>query len=138
MVGEQSRDVPVEYTDSAERPAVSLTDEAARLTAAHEGPHGGAAQWLAHNLEDPERGPVVHAHETATEGSGPRPGYHRADDGNLLQLPDGATFGTQERPSPEEREELLRYAAEAQGEMQGKATIATAESTEATEGHPSD
>lgn len=41
-----------------------------------------------------------------------------AGDGNLLELPDGATFGTQEQPSDQERERLLRRAAQTEQEMQ--------------------
>lgn len=41
-----------------------------------------------------------------------------AGEGNLLELPDGATFGTDEQPSAQERERLLRRGAQAEQEMQ--------------------
>lgn len=42
-------------------------------------------------------------------------------EGNLLELPQGATFGTDDEPSAAERERLLRRAAEAEQEMQDSA-----------------
>lgn len=43
------------------------------------------------------------------------------DADNLLELPEGATFGSEEQPSPQERERLMRFAGQAQQEMQGGA-----------------
>lgn len=42
------------------------------------------------------------------------------DDDNLVQLPIGARFGLDHEPSPQEREELLRFAAAADAELRGQ------------------
>lgn len=43
------------------------------------------------------------------------------DDDNLVQLPIGARFGLDHEPSPQEREELVRFAAAADAELRGSA-----------------
>lgn len=135
---EQEPAVPEEYTDSAARqpsasgatekadselpaqkkdgPSTSVTDAGSQLTAAQQMGHGGVGTWLAHNFEVAEADPAsprgtVHRRRTPSADAETHPG-------NLLQIPGGALFGTNKRPTPEETEELLRYAAAAQGEMQ--------------------
>lgn len=50
-------------------------------------------------------------------GEGHAPNAH---DGNLIQLPIGAEFELDHEPSPQEREDLVRYAAAADAELQGQ------------------
>lgn len=85
---DQDTNVPVEFQDSTQQPGL---------------PEKAAA--------DPED----QARQDEDRVAGPR----LADTGdNLLQLPDGASFGTGEQPSPAGRERLLRHAAGVHQEMQ--------------------
>ncbi len=60
-------------------------------------------------------------HRPGLDGDDGVPRDMQTSEGNLLELPDGATFGTQEQPSDQERERLLRRAALTEQEMQGGA-----------------
>lgn len=60
-------------------------------------------------------------HQPGLDGDHATPRDMQAGDGNLLELPEGAAFGTQQQPSAQERERLLRRAAAAQQEMQDSA-----------------
>ena len=42
------------------------------------------------------------------------------DDDNLVQLPIGGRFGLDHEPTPQEREELVRFAAAADEELHGQ------------------
>ncbi|MCE0485298.1 hypothetical protein [Ornithinimicrobium sediminis] len=105
MTGQQDGDVPQEYQDSTQQPSVEDGTDIGR----------------------PAGGPVVHgegrhAPESAA-GKGARTERREpaTEGGNLVQLPEGATFGTSEEPSAQRREELARFAGQAQEEMQSGA-----------------
>ncbi|QFG69252.1 hypothetical protein [Ornithinimicrobium pratense] len=83
-------------------------------------PHGDAKRWLEHNLGE-EQGPVsgvARQQEGDQAVAAPRSGDPAED--NLVQLPAGATFGSGHEPSPQERQELLRFAAAADAELGGR------------------
>ncbi|MGI8948697.1 MAG: hypothetical protein ACR2FV_12145 [Ornithinimicrobium sp.] len=92
MGAQDGHEVPTEYQDSTQESAVD-----------------GAA----------ERPPQRHKPGLDTDEQTPRD--METEEGNLLELPDGATFGTDEQPSAQERERLLRHAASAEQEMQDSA-----------------
>lgn len=139
----QGPDVPEESPDGAARQAsasaettsprrawpagkeggssTSVTDVDSQLTAARHLGHGGVGNWLAHNFEADDSYPALPS-KTVRKRTAPS-GDAETHHGNLLQLPGGALFGTTRPPSPEETEELLRYAAAAQGEMQQDADM---------------
>lgn len=92
MGAQDGHEVPTEYQDSTQESSV-----------------GGAAQ----------RPPQRHKPGLDTDDATPRD--MKTEEGNLLKLPDGATFGTDEQPSARERERMLRDAASAEQEMQDSA-----------------
>lgn len=81
-------EVPTEYQDGTQQPPVP--DE--------EGP--------------PQR------HKPGLDAPDATPHHMEVGEGNLLELPDGAAFGAEQPPSAQEREHLLRQAAQAKQEMQ--------------------
>ncbi len=90
---DQDTNVPVEFQDSTQQPGLPAEDQT----------------------------PAADRDEQAPEHGDGVPGPRVADtDDNLLQLPDGASFGTGEQPSPAERERLLRHAGGVHQEMQGE------------------
>ncbi len=143
MTSEQGGRVPEEYTDSAEQPAAAgeaappagshpqavngepapmpPTEGSSPPTARRQMAHGGAGEWLARNFAAPVGTSLAHEPQVLRQGRRAVTADDEAEEGNLVQLPDGATFGTEHRPSPKEREQLLRYAASAQHEMQVEA-----------------
>jgi hypothetical protein len=86
-----------------------------------ESPHGGADSWLEHNLDEGiDRGRRVGRRHPGQTGAGGerQDGVPTGEEGgNLVQLPEGATFGTETRLSPQQREELARRAARIEDEM---------------------
>lgn len=89
MSADQHQDVPVEYTDSGEQPPRAETGE------------GRSSQ--------PD--------SDVTDGVSTEPEVQPEGEDSLIQLPEGATFGMDHEPSGQEREELVRYAAEADAEL---------------------
>ena len=106
MSTDRDKDVPDSVTADAEALGVQKH------------PHGDTEEWLKHNLEDEERGPVTHEEPEPDAGHDVDPAEPRATgEDNLVQLPIGAEFGLDHEPTPQEREELLRFAAEADREL---------------------
>lgn len=70
------------------------------------------------NVEDEERGPLdqtgVRQHKDQAVDA-PESGKRGED--NLVQLPVGAEFSLDHEPSPHEREELVRFAADVEAEI---------------------
>lgn len=121
MPTERDEDALAEPAHSAERVAM---DKVAEEWGVQGHPHGDVEHWLAHNPEDPEEeGPVVKGE--APRGEGPAVTATRrrgAAEDNLVQLPIGGEFGMDHKPSPQEREDRLRFAAAADAELrQGRA-----------------
>lgn len=84
-------------------------------------PHGDVDEWRHRNDVDEERGPVTHAVDPDREDEVvDEPGPRDPGEGTLVQLPAGAKFGLDHEPSPQEREELVRFAAEAHAELHGQ------------------
>lgn len=82
--------------------------------------HGDVDEWRHRNDEDEERGPVTHAVDSDRKDEVvDEPGPRDPGEGSLVQLPIGAKFGMDREPSPQEREELVRFAAQADAEMRG-------------------
>ncbi|WP_131103139.1 hypothetical protein [Ornithinimicrobium sufpigmenti] len=95
--------------------------EEAQALGVQKHPHGDVDEWRHRNDEDEERGPVIHAEEPDREGEVfDEPGSRDAGEGTLVKLPVGAKFGMDHEPSPQEREELVRFAAEADAELRGQ------------------
>lgn len=104
------------------------TDQETEAQGAQKHSQGDVDHWRERNVEDEERGTVTEERRTLTEATGreqedqavPGPTSAGRDEDNLVQLPVGAKFGLDHEPSPQEREELLRFAAEADAEMRGQ------------------
>lgn len=67
------------------------------------------------DAEPPQR------HQPGLDSDTAEPRDMQAGEGNLLELPDGATLGTEHQPSDQERERLMRRAAQTDQEMQDSA-----------------
>jgi hypothetical protein len=109
MTGQQDGEVPQEYQDSTQQPPVEDGTDTGR-------PAGGT---VVHG--EGRHAPESRSESESAAGKG-TPTERRApedpEEGNLVQLPEGATFGTSEEPSAQQREELARFAGRAQEEMQ--------------------
>lgn len=109
---DQQPDVPVEYQDSTQESGPTDTEGAD--TGQADPPTGEPT-----STGGPDAPPVVrggramHEHELH---DGPDTG-----EGTMVQLPEGATFGSGAEPSGAERERLARFAAGVESEMQQEA-----------------
>lgn len=106
MPSERDNDVPTDTTREAE--AMGVQKHA----------HGNVDQWRQHNVEDEERGPVDQTGDREQEDQAvdaPESGERGED--NLVQLPVGVKFDLDHEPSPQEQEELVRFAGEADREL---------------------
>lgn len=106
--------------DAADRVGRSAVNKEAEALGVQKHSHGDVDEWLDHNWESGDDGPVAgaapddHAPRTAAASRSTDP----ADD-NLVQLPIGARFHLDHEPSPREREDMLRFAADADAELHG-------------------
>lgn len=98
-------------------------DADAEALGVHKRPHGDVEHWLEHNLKEGQ-GPVVQTdrHDAGDQRSA-APGSSAPTEDNLVQLPAGADFGSEHEPSPQEREELARFAAAANAELHDQEAV---------------
>jgi hypothetical protein len=118
--------------------------EVAEVQGVQQHPHGDVEHWLHGNLQDDElkddgvsagsstargdEGTTLtdtgqlqrNLEEDAAEHVVADEGSTDPSDDNLLQLPIGAEFGMDHEPTPQEREDLVRFAAEANRELHGQ------------------
>lgn len=115
MPAERDEDALAESPHSAGRTAM---DKVAEEWGVQGHPHGDVEHWLEHNPVEAQEGPVAEAGPRVEEGptvaATPR---RSADEDNLVQLPIGGEFGLDHTPSPQEREDRLRFAAAADAEL---------------------
>ncbi|SOC51129.1 hypothetical protein [Ornithinimicrobium cerasi] len=119
-------------------------NEEAEGPGAQKHPHADVEHWLHGNLhdEDQNAGDMPAASSTARSDEGTTltetgqlqrnlqedaaehvtaaAGSSDPADDNLIQLPIGAKFGMDHKPTPQEREDLVRFAAEANHELHGQ------------------
>ncbi|MGD8202446.1 hypothetical protein ACQE98_17530 [Ornithinimicrobium sp. W1679] len=113
------------------------TDRDADESGAAKRPHCDAQHWLEHNLTEEEAGPVTHVdHDDDTDQEADASGARDQGEGTLVQLPVGATFGMDHDPTPQEREELVRFVGAADAELRGQDDRQTGGTTERDEQDP--
>jgi hypothetical protein len=116
-MSDQQADLPVEYQDSTQDPEHTGPDH---TPAEHTGvEQGDPPADQPRSTGRPDAPPVVHSGREMHEDElhdGPDQG-----EGNLVQLPQGATFGQEGEPSAAERERLARFAGGVEREMQQEA-----------------
>ena len=116
-MSDQQADVPVEYQDSAQADDPTSPGEAGTGNASTDQADTPAGE--PRSTGRPDAPPVVHRGPEMREQErhdGPDNG-----EGNLVQLPEGATFGSEGEPSGVERERLARFASGVEREMQDEA-----------------
>lgn len=113
-MSDQQGDVPVEYQDSTQASDPTGTEQAGT---------GHPSTDQADTPDDeprstgrPDAPPVAHSGREMHDHD-----HHDGPDkgeGSLVQLPEGATFGSEGEPSEVERERLARFASGVEREMQ--------------------
>ncbi len=109
-MSDQQADTPVEYQDSTQDTTPDTTQDSGSTGSGH--PSVGKPT----STGGPDAPPVVHQPALGHE-------HERHDgpdqtEGNLVQLPEGATFGSEGEPSAADRERLAGFAAGVEREMQ--------------------